>query len=154
MQSISKWHLGVASPDMSSEILRKVDKWACIKDCGACCKLGPLDSRPDLPEYLTEAEFTQYVSMIGEDDFCKHYDQKEKMCTIYEERPSFCVVKPEKMKVMFDVEEEDLNNFCAFCCREQISDHYGEESNVMKRFEQVIASLRDDEDSDYEDEES
>ena len=35
-------------------ILRRVDKWACIKDCGACCKLGPLEDRPDLSEYLTE----------------------------------------------------------------------------------------------------
>lgn len=30
------------------EILRKIDEWACVKGCGACCKLGPLDSRPDL----------------------------------------------------------------------------------------------------------
>ena len=34
-------------------ILRRVDKWACVKNCGACCKLGPLDSRPDLESYLT-----------------------------------------------------------------------------------------------------
>ena len=27
------------------QILRKVDNWACVKNCGACCKLGPLDSR-------------------------------------------------------------------------------------------------------------
>jgi hypothetical protein len=31
-------------------ILRRVDKWACVRNCGACCKLGPLDSRPDLKD--------------------------------------------------------------------------------------------------------
>lgn len=131
---------------VEGNILRKVDKWACIKDCGACCKLGPLEDRPDLPDYLTEQELDQYKSMIGADNYCKHYDKEEKMCTIYDERPSFCVVKPEKMKTMFDIDEEEINDFCAFCCREQISDVYGEESNVMERFEEVIASLRDDDD--------
>ena len=136
----------VATPNYDSEILRKVDKWACIKDCGACCKLGPIDSRPDLADYLTEEELTLYKSMIGEDDFCTHFDQKAKMCTIYDQRPSFCVVKPEKMKVMFDIDQEEINDFCAFCCREQIGDHYGEDSDVMQRFEEVIASLREEED--------
>ena len=142
----------VATPNYDSEILRKVDKWACIKDCGACCKLGPIDSRPDLSDYLTEEELTLYKSMIGEDDFCTHFDQKAKMCTIYDQRPSFCVVKPEKMKVMFDIDQEEINDFCAFCCREQIGDHYGEESDVMQRFEEVIASLRDHEDDEEDNE--
>lgn len=31
-------------------ILKKIDKWACVKNCGACCKLGPMDSRPDLKD--------------------------------------------------------------------------------------------------------
>ena len=101
-------------------------------------------------EYLTEDELTLYQSMIGEDEFCKHFDQKAKMCTIYDQRPSFCVVKPEKMKVMFDIDQEEINDFCAFCCREQISDHYGEESDVMERFEEVIASLRGDDERDEE----
>ena len=136
--------LMVTSHNIDSQILRKVDKWACINNCGACCKLGPLESRPDLPEYLTEEELTLYKSMIGNDDFCKHFDQKTKMCKIYDHRPSFCVVKPEKMKVMFDIDKDEINDFCAFCCREQIGDHYGEESDVMERFEKVIASLRND----------
>jgi hypothetical protein len=55
------------SVQMSSSdvILRQIDDWACIKNCGACCKLGPLDSRPDLEEYLTPEEFSTYKSMIG-----------------------------------------------------------------------------------------
>ena len=135
---------------VEDSILRKVDKWACMKDCGACCKLGPLEDRPDLEEYLTETEMKQYKSMIGEDNYCKHYDRDNKLCTIYESRPSFCVVKPEKMKTMFNIDEEEINDFCAFCCREQISDVYGEESSTMERFEEIIASLRDEDDEDDE----
>lgn len=90
-------------------ILRRVDKWACVKNCGACCKLGPLDSRPDLETYLTEAEFVQYKSMIGEDDWCINFDKESRMCKIYEDRPEFCRVDGEKFKKMFDVEESELN---------------------------------------------
>ena len=39
--------------DAANRILRRVDNWACVRNCGACCKLGPLDSRPDLDSYLT-----------------------------------------------------------------------------------------------------
>ena len=44
---------GQEGTSLDTFILRRVDKWACVKNCGACCKLGPLDSRPDLESYLT-----------------------------------------------------------------------------------------------------
>ena len=34
-------------------ILRKVDKWACISNCGACCKLGTFDFFV-IPQYATK----------------------------------------------------------------------------------------------------
>jgi hypothetical protein len=34
-----------------------------------------------------------------------------------------------------------VQDFCAFCCREQISDVYGEETTEMETFEDVIESL-------------
>jgi len=37
--------------------------WKCIKNCGACCQLNP-DERPDLEEYLTPAQLSQYLSMV------------------------------------------------------------------------------------------
>ena len=79
--------------------------------------------------------------MIGPDDWCKHFDKENRMCTIYDQRPSFCVVDPKKYKTMFDVDQEDLNDFCKFCCTEQIADVYGEESEEMERFENVIDGL-------------
>eukprot|EP00596_Hydrurales_sp_CCMP1899_P008126 CAMPEP_0119044132 /NCGR_PEP_ID=MMETSP1177-20130426/28958_1 /TAXON_ID=2985 /ORGANISM="Ochromonas sp, Strain CCMP1899" /LENGTH=48 /DNA_ID= /DNA_START= /DNA_END= /DNA_ORIENTATION= len=42
---------------------------------------------------------------------------------------------------MFGVEEEDMNGFCTFCCTEQIADVYGEDSDEMIRFEDVIDGL-------------
>ena len=48
------------------------------------------------------------------------------MCNNYENRPEFCRVDPKKFKVMYGIEEEELNDFCNFCCREQIEDVYGE----------------------------
>lgn len=77
------------------------------------------------------------------------------MCGQYAARPLFCVVDPARYKVMFDIEEEDFNvryrdfksavaittnisqEFCGFCCREQIADVYGEESMEMGTFNDV-----------------
>ncbi|KAJ1442370.1 hypothetical protein B484DRAFT_322056 [Ochromonadaceae sp. CCMP2298] len=137
-------------------ILRRVDKWACVKNCGACCKLGPLDSRPDLDTYLSPEELAKYESMIGADDWCINFDKESRMCKIYEDRPDFCRVEPKKFQKMYDIEEEELNDFCAFCCREQISDVYGAESDESIRFEDVIEALareddEDDEDDDFKD---
>ena len=130
----------------AGSILRRVDKWACVSGCGACCKLGPLSSRPDLPSYLTPDELTQYTAMIGPDDWCVNFDKENRLCKIYETRPGFCVVDTAKMKDMFDVEEEEINDFAAFCCREHIGDNYGENSIELERFEAVIDSLWDEED--------
>ena len=90
-------------------ILRKVDKWACVKNCGACCKLGPLSSRPELSSYLSEAEYQQYTSMIGHDDWCVNFDQNSRMCTVYDTRPDFCCVEPKAFKRMYGVNEDELN---------------------------------------------
>ena len=95
-----------------STILRRIDKWACVKQCGACCKLGPVESRPDLAEYLSAEELVLYKSMIGPDDWCVNFDKESRMCKIYDTRPGFCIVDPKKFKKMFDVEEADLNVSC------------------------------------------
>lgn len=133
--------------DVTPQILRRVDKWACVKNCGACCKLGPMDSRPDLAEYLSPDELDLYESMIGPDDWCKNFDQETRMCKIYDDRPEFCRVDPQKFQKMYQIEEKELNDFCTFCCREQISDVYGDDSVEMDNFEDVIESF------DYEEEE-
>ena len=130
----------VASDD-SIEILRRIDDWGCVKSCGACCKLGPLDSRPDLREYLEEDEYQLYVSMIGTDEWCVHFDKTTRLCTNYENRPSFCTVDKAKFKKMYDVEDDDFTDFCRFCCTENIKDTFGELSVEMERFESAMELL-------------
>ncbi len=97
------------SVNSGSIILRQIDEWACIKNCGACCKLGPLDSRPDLQTYLTPEEHRLYVSMIGPDDWCKHFDKDERLCTIYDSRPNFCRVESTNFQKMYGIEADEFN---------------------------------------------
>mmetsp|Transcript_6822 Transcript_6822/g.7066 ORF Transcript_6822/g.7066 Transcript_6822/m.7066 type:complete len:203 (-) Transcript_6822:82-690(-) len=143
----------LAMTSSDSNILRQVDKWACVKSCGACCKLGPIESRPDLPEYLDEKEYESYKSMIGSDNWCKHFDQTNRLCTIYDNRPDFCRVEPAKYKKMFNIEEEEMNEFCVFCCQEQIIDVYGEKSLEWSRFNAVNNQINTEYDDFDEDDE-
>ena len=39
-----------------------------------------------------------------------------------------------------------MSDFCAFCCREQIGDVYGEDSREMNDFEDVIFYLEETDD--------
>ena len=129
----------VISPQ--TEILRRIDSWACVSKCGACCKLGPLSSRPDLNEYLSEEDFERYKSMIGDDEWCVNFDKESRKCTIYEERPGFCTVALPTFQKMYGIEEEEFSDFCTFCCSEQITDVYGEDSDEMQNFQDVIIDL-------------
>lgn len=135
-----------AEATTDTNILRKIDDWACIKNCGACCKLGPLDSRPDLQEYLSADEYTTYVGMVGADDWCIHFDKQTRLCTNYDNRPGFCTVDPKKFKTMYGVESEDFTDFCRFCCVENITDTFGELSMEMERFEEAMDELQTESD--------
>lgn len=111
-----------------------------MEKCGACCHLEPRD-RPDLAEYLTPTQLSQYLSMVGIDGWCLNFNHDTKTCGIYADRPRFCRVEADVFAEMFGIEPEELNDFAIECCREQISDRYGEQSLTQLRFEQVI---RDD----------
>lgn len=111
--------------------------WQCIKGCGACCHLDPGD-RPDLEDYLTPEELTHYLSLVGEDGWCIHYDQTERECRIYETRPDFCRVLPETFTRMFGIATEELNDFAIDCCLQQIAGTYGEESPEWERYHQQL----------------
>lgn len=132
-----------SSTDDSIEILRQIEDWGCVKGCGACCKLGPLESRPDLKEYLNDDEYQQYISMIGNDEWCIHFDKSTRLCTNYENRPSFCTVDRLNFKKMYDVDDEDFTDFCKFCCTENIKDTFGELSVEMGRFEDAMEMLEE-----------
>lgn len=111
--------------------------WQCVKNCGACCHLDPND-RPDLEDYLSPEELLLYLSMVGEDGWCIHFDSEARECRIYDKRPAFCRVTPETFQAMFGVEPEELNDFAIDCCREQIEAVYGDRSLEMLKFDRAV----------------
>ncbi|MEM9537646.1 MAG: YkgJ family cysteine cluster protein [Cyanobacteria bacterium P01_E01_bin.45] len=112
--------------------------WTCVAGCGACCYLQPGD-RDELEEYLTAEQLELYLSLVGEDGWCVHYDRQQRNCSIYSDRPSFCRVTVPTFQQMFGIEAEDLPEFAAACCREHIGDIYGNDSEEMQRFEQAVS---------------
>ena len=111
--------------------------WRCVKHCGACCYLNPAE-RPELDQYLTPAELGLYLSLVGPDGWCIHFDPLTRSCQIYQDRPRFCRVTPEVFQDLYEIEPAQLNDFAIDCCREQIQDVYGDRSLEILRFERAI----------------
>ena len=111
--------------------------WHCVKHCGACCHLDPTD-RPDLDQYLSPPDLALYLSLVGEDGWCIHYDAQKRECRIYAERPRFCRVEAEVFQDLYDIQPDELNEFAIDCCREQIEGVYGDRSLEMLRFDQAV----------------
>ncbi|MEO0541431.1 MAG: YkgJ family cysteine cluster protein [Cyanobacteria bacterium P01_A01_bin.105] len=111
--------------------------WQCVKHCGACCQLDPSD-RPELADYLTAEQLSQYLGMVGEDGWCRHYDREQRLCTVYERRPDFCRVTAPTFEAMFGVRGADLNDFAIDCCEQQIEGVYGAKSEELARFVKTV----------------
>lgn len=114
--------------------------WKCVKQCGACCHLDPAD-RPELDQYLSPENLSLYLNMVGEDGWCIHFDQTDRLCTIYDKRPSFCRVQADTFGVMYGIEPEELNDFAIDCCQQQIEGVYGDRSLEALRFEREVGRL-------------
>ena len=115
------------------------ETWKCISNCGACCYLQP-DERPELEQYLTLVELTQYLSMVGEDGWCIHFNQTSRQCNIYRDRPRFCRVQPDTFQAMYGIAPDELDEFAIDCCHQQISSMYGSKSREMEAFNHAIDS--------------
>ncbi|TVP63969.1 MAG: YkgJ family cysteine cluster protein [Leptolyngbya sp. LCM1.Bin17] len=111
--------------------------WKCVTSCGACCYLAP-NERPDLDQYLSPDQLALYLSLVGANGWCIHYDPHDRRCTIYDQRPDFCRVTATTFEAMFDIDPADLNEFAIDCCQEHIDDIYGEDSPEMQRFNQAV----------------
>lgn len=109
-------------------------QWRCVKNCGACCHLDPGD-RPDLASYLTPEALQQYLSLVGEDGWCIHFDHERRDCKIYSDRPRFCRVQADTFGEMFGIAAEELDAFAIDCCTQQIEAVYGEDSLEMSNFQ-------------------
>lgn len=111
--------------------------WRCVKQCGACCQLDPAE-RPELDQYLSPQELALYLSMVGEDGWCIHYDLINRECQIYADRPRFCRVEPETFHEMYGIEPDELSDFAIECCQQQIESIYGDRSLEMLRFNREV----------------
>lgn len=107
--------------------------WRCVKQCGACCHLDP-DDRPDLAGYLSPEEIDLYLSLVGEDGWCIHYDASRRECSIYEQRPQFCRVEQGNFRRMYGVAATEFDDFAIDCCHQQIECVYGADSLEMERY--------------------
>jgi Fe-S-cluster containining protein len=91
-----------------------------------------------LADYLTPAELTHYLSLVGEDGWCVHYEQATRRCRIYADRPDFCRVQADTFERMFGIAAEELNDFAIACCEAQIDGVYGSPSEELTRFQRAV----------------
>jgi uncharacterized protein len=111
--------------------------WHCVKNCGACCHLDPVE-RPDLAEYLEPEELSLYLDLVGEDGWCINFDRESRRCNIYDHRPHFCRVLPDNFQKMFAIDPSEFDDFAIDCCRQQIEGVYGEDTPEMISFDQEL----------------
>ena len=114
---------------------RGAPTWTCIHHCGACCRLAP-EERPEALEALSDEQKETYLSMVGEDGWCKNYDSGGRRCRIYADRPDFCRVS--SLAQLFDVPADDADAFAIACCTQQIRSLYGGRSSEMRRFTRAV----------------
>lgn len=117
-----------------------MSQWRCIENCGACCNLNPAD-RPDLETYLTATELELYLSMVGEDGWCINYDRNSRKCSIYDDRPRFCRVKPDIFQEMYHIPVDEFEEFAIDCCLQQIEGVYSENSVEMTNYLQELGMV-------------
>jgi Fe-S-cluster containining protein len=128
-------------------MLRVIGKWACVRDCGACCFLDPASRAEAAKQCLSEEEFQTYLGLAQEDGWCRHFNKATRQCGIYDTRPRFCRVDKDVFKDLYDVDEVDLDKFCTHCCKQHIGDMYGLKSDEYKRFTRAVGYLQSQPDS-------
>jgi len=117
--------------------------WQCISGCGACCRLDPSE-RGEAIEALDAHQRELYLSMVGADGWCIHFDTGGRRCRIYDQRPDFCRV--ENLMSLFGspnqgeaaLEVQAANELAISCCKQQIRSEYGGRGRVMRRFLRAI----------------
>jgi len=112
-------------------------KWRCMSGCGACCYLYPT-VRPEVEDYLGPSQWQEYLGLVSDSGWCKHYDPPSRKCLIYESRPQFCRVTPEIFAELYGICAAEFNDFAIDCCREFIADEYGEYSLESLKYERIV----------------
>ncbi|KAK6943727.1 putative zinc- or iron-chelating domain containing protein [Dillenia turbinata] len=118
---------------------RKEEKWQCVRDCGACCKLdkGPSFATPD-EIFDDPSDIQLYRSLIGPDGWCIHFEKSTRTCSIYPNRPYFCHVEPEIFETLYGIDKKGFNREACSCCRDTIKAIYGVHSKELNNFNDVV----------------
>ncbi len=122
-------------PCHSFTMITKNPKWQCISSCGACCRLCP-DERVEALSALDASQTEIYLSMVGNDGWCIHFDKSTKRCQIYENRPDFCDAK--MLVKLFNIDSNQLDEFATQCCKDHIRSVYGNHSIVLENFKKTV----------------
>ena len=118
-------------------------RWACQKQCGACCYLQP-SQRPSLHEWLPEESRALYHSMVGTDGWCVHLDRASRACAHpggYKRRPAFCRVDGAEWQARLGLAAADVAPAARAACRSAIGHVCGAASREMRTFDDAMASL-------------
>ena len=110
-----------------------------MNHCGACCRLAP-EERPEALAALSPEQRDLYLSMVGPDGWCLHFDTGSRRCRIYEKRPDFCRV--DSLCSLFGIDDAHADAFAISCCRQQIRSVHGGRSRELRKFERQIRSPR------------
>lgn len=90
---------------------------------------------------LDPSQRKQYLDLVGEDGWCRHYDTGRRRCRIYDSRPDFCqVANLVSLFAPHPLGSEAGDAFAIDCCRQQIRSEYGGRGKVMRRFLRAIRS--------------
>lgn len=106
-------------------------RWRCIQGCGACCRLDP-SLRQEAIELLDDQQRQVYLSMVGADGWCIHYDTGGQRCRVYANRPDFCRVA--NLMERLGVAGAGANDLAISFCQQQIRSETGGRGKVMRRF--------------------
>jgi len=117
----------------------RAESWQCISGCGSCCRLDP-NQRGEALAALSESQRATYLSMVGPDGWCIHFDTGGRRCRVYNSRPDFCRVS--SLIALFGQRGQDGEALAIACCKEQIRSEEGGRGRVMRRFLRAIRRPR------------
>jgi len=118
---------------------RKDLKWKCIENCGACCRLAPLE-RTEAISLLNEEQQKTYFEMVDDQGWCKHLDKTTKKCKVYKTRPDFCHVS--FINAIYKIDLSNHSYFAINNCRSHIKTVYGKRSKQLRRYQREIHSIK------------
>lgn len=111
-----------------------------MQNCGACCKLDDFDEDVLQEMLQSEADVVEYLGMIDETGWCKHFDTLTRKCSKYDTRPRFCRATPQVFEQLYKVSTEEFDEFAIECCHFHIDNTFGEGSQEASRYTRFIRS--------------